>query len=146
MQCHCTRRPVLRNRVLWTWEIVTKILPAGRLSGKQDRSNVKGLKGETPEIQDTLAQSMTGGSVRLEAETVLCETTEDEKQKKKPRSSAFRLQFLLGEPECGIMQHSRPGATPAPRTGLGSFSLHRSPDRISESGQCSTLLPPTLAL
>lgn len=83
MQCHCTRRPVLRNRVLWTWEIVTKILPAGRLSGKQDRSNVKGLKGETPEIQDTLAQSMTGGSVRLEAETVLCETTEDEKQTKK---------------------------------------------------------------
>lgn len=33
---------------------------------------MKGLKGETPEIQDTLAQSMTGGSVRLEAETVLC--------------------------------------------------------------------------
>lgn len=58
---------------------------------------MKGLKEGTREIQDTLTQCMTGGSVRLEAETVihlLCETTKEEKQKTPPLLlSSF--QFLL---------------------------------------------------
>lgn len=81
---------------------------------------MKGLKGETPEIQDTLAQSMTGGSVRLEAETVLCETTEDEKQKKK--TPLFCFQASVPTWRAGVWDHAtfppRSNSCSPDRTGL----------------------------